>query len=163
MNIQQDRMSEMARLVTARLEDISFQKNQREVADEVGFSNRNMLSLIKNGQTKLSLDRVPAMAKALGLDLDVVLLPALRQYYDEDVISMLRETFGKTQTRTEHEILSIARKHMDTKAGLSFETRKSALGSLLQQQVCWQVSQQSPKSDLPERPSWRSAACSLDK
>lgn len=125
MNIQQDRMSELARLVTARLEDISFQKSQREVADEVGFANRNMLSLIKTGQTKLSLDRVPAMAKALGLNIDVVLLPALRQYYGDDVISMLRETFGAAETHTEHEILSIARKHMDTSLGLSFETRNA--------------------------------------
>lgn len=123
MNIQVDRMSELARLVSARLEDISFQKSQREVADEVGFANRNMLSLIKSGQTKLSLDRVPAMAKSLGLDLEAVMIPALRQYYTEDVISVFRETFGRTETPTEHEILQIARRNMKTSDGLSFETR----------------------------------------
>jgi transcriptional regulator with XRE-family HTH domain len=123
VNKTEERMSELARLVTARLEDISFTKSQREVADDVGFVNRNMLSLIKNGDTKLSLDRVPAMAKSLGLDLEVVMLPALRQYYTEDVISLLRETFGSTETQTEHEILSIARKNMDTRTRLSFETR----------------------------------------
>lgn len=119
----QDRMSELSRLVTARLEDIAFKKSQREVADEVGFANRNMLSLIKSGQTKLSLDRVPAMTKALDLELSVVMLAALRQYYNEDVISTLRETFGTTETRTEHEILSIARLNMNTRATITFETR----------------------------------------
>lgn len=123
VNTNQDRMSELSRLITARLEDISFQKSQREVADEVGFTSRNMLSLIKSGSTKLSLDRVPAMAKALGFELEVVMLPALRQYHTEEVINLLRETFGSTETQTEHEILSIARKNMNTKERLSYETR----------------------------------------
>ena len=125
MNTQPDRMSELSRLVTARLEDIAFQKSQREVADDVGFANRNMLSLIKTGQTKLSLDRVPAMAKSLGLSLETVMLPALRQYYTEEVVSLLRETFGSTETPTEHEILSIARKNMNTAEKLSYETKHS--------------------------------------
>jgi transcriptional regulator with XRE-family HTH domain len=123
VNTTEDRMSELSRLVAARLEDIAFSKSQREIADEVGFVNRNMLSLIKNGSTKLSLDRVPAMAKSLGLDLETVMMPALRQYYSEEVISLLRETFGSAETQTEHEILSIARKNMDTRERLSYETR----------------------------------------
>jgi transcriptional regulator with XRE-family HTH domain len=123
MNTQTENLSEMARLLTTRLEDLSYRKNQKDVADEVGFTNRNMLSLIKSGQTKLSLDRVPAMAKALELELKSVMLPALRQYYTEDVIGALRETFGSTETATEHEILVIARKNMDTTQSLSYETR----------------------------------------
>lgn len=121
--MQNGQLSELARLVAARLEDLSFRKTQREIADEVGFPNRNMLSLIKSGQSKLSLDRVPLMAKALELDLESVMLPALRQYYSEDVISTLRETFGSTETHTEHEILAIARKNMDTKRPLPYEMK----------------------------------------
>ena len=124
MNTDASKMSELARLVTARLEDISFHKSQREVADDVGFANRNMLSLIKSGQTKLSLDRVPAMAKALSLDLEVVLIPALRQYFTEEVIGMFRETFGNSNTPTEYDILVIARKSMNTKEALSYDTRQ---------------------------------------
>ena len=94
-----------------------------EVADEVGFTNSNMLSLIKSGKTKLALDRVQAMAKALELDVEIVLLPALRKYYSDDVIEMLREVFSSAQTQTERDLLVIARRSMDTKQGLSFETR----------------------------------------
>jgi len=123
MSSELQRASDLPRLVAARLADISAIKSQVEVADEVGYANSNMLSHIKSGKSKLALDRVPAMAKALDLDVEIVLLPALRQYYSEEVIEMLREVFSSAQTQTERDLLVIARRSMDTKQGLSFDTR----------------------------------------
>lgn len=120
----ESQVSEIATLITTRLADIAHFKSQGEVADEVGFATRNVLSIIKSGATKLSLDRVEPMARALDLDLRTVMLPALRQYYSEDVIAAIRETFVNDMTKTEHEIIAIARKSMDTTKSLSFETRE---------------------------------------
>jgi transcriptional regulator with XRE-family HTH domain len=117
-------VSELATLISTRLQDISNRKSQGEVADEVGFNSKNVLSIIKRGSTKLSLDRVDAMAKALELDLRTLMLPALRQYFSEDVINALRETFAAEDTKTEREIITIARNYMDTKEPLSYETRE---------------------------------------
>lgn len=117
-------VSELAALISARLQDIADRKSQGEVAEEVGFVSKNVLSIIKRGGTKLSLDRVEPMAKALDLDLRTLMLPALRQYFTEEVIAAIRETFLEDLTKTEHEIIAIARANCDTKAPLSFQTRE---------------------------------------
>lgn len=138
--MQDGRLSELARLVTARLKDISFRKNQKEVADEVEFPNRNMLSLIKSEQSKLSLDRVPLMATALEMELETIMLPALRQYYSEEVINALRETFGSTETQTEHEILVIARKKKhEHKAESLLRVESCSCRCLRKEQARWQI------------------------
>lgn len=41
------------------------QKTHAQIAQEVGFKTPNIISLIKTGRTKLPLERVPAMARAL--------------------------------------------------------------------------------------------------
>ena len=117
-------LSEVAALITTRLQDISARKSQKDVADEVGFPSKNVISIIKRGSTKLPLDRVEAMAKALDLDLVVMMMPALRQYYSEDVIGALRDTFSSAESETERHILAIARASMDVTQPLSFETRE---------------------------------------
>lgn len=130
METETQKVSDLARLVTSRLDDIAFRKSQVEVAADVGFKNSNMVTLIKLGKSKLALDRVEAMAKALGLETEVVLIPALKQYFSDDVISMLREVFSGAQTQTERDLLVIARKSMDTKETLSFETRQAIAETL---------------------------------
>jgi predicted XRE-type DNA-binding protein len=117
-------LSEMAQLLTTRLQDIASRKSQKEVAEEVGFVTPNVLSIMKKGATKLAIDRVPAMAKALDLELITVMLPALRQYFTEETIDAIRDAFTSAETDTERLILAIARKNMDTRQGLSHETRE---------------------------------------
>jgi len=43
-------------------------KTQREVADEAGFVNPNVMTMFKTGATKLPLDRIGPLAKALNID-----------------------------------------------------------------------------------------------
>lgn len=118
-------LSELASIIATRLQDISSWKSQQEVSDEVGFQNSNVLSITKNGRTKLALERVEPLAKALEIDVKTLMLPALRQYYSEDLIAAIRETFMDDLTKTEHEIIAIARKSMDTNENLSYETREA--------------------------------------
>src|SRR5690554_5309731 len=59
------------RLVTfleKRILELRPKKNQGEIATEAGFIHTNMLAMIKNGSSKLPLDRVPALARALDTD-----------------------------------------------------------------------------------------------
>lgn len=121
---ESDKLSELATLISARCDDLAARKNQREIANEVGFPNKNVISILKGGGMKLSLDRVEGMAKALELDLATLMLPTLRQYYDEDVIEALRKTFSSAETKTERDIISIARKHMNVNEPLSHATRE---------------------------------------
>ncbi len=55
-------------------------KSQAEIASEAGFTNVNMLAMIKSGATRLPLDRVPALAEALKVDPARLLQLALQQW-----------------------------------------------------------------------------------
>jgi DNA-binding Xre family transcriptional regulator len=57
-----------ARLIADRVRDLSHRKTQAEIAAEAGFTNANMMSLLKSGKNKVPLDRVPSLAKALEMD-----------------------------------------------------------------------------------------------
>ena len=58
----------LAKFLKARLLKLKHQKTQAEIAEEAGFVNPNMVTMIKKGSTKLPIDRVPALAKALESD-----------------------------------------------------------------------------------------------
>lgn len=114
----------IARMIEDRLVEISGHKTQSDVAKEVGFNNSNFMSIIKKGQSKLPLNRVAAMAKALDMDVEALMTAALRQYYDEDTVNTLRAVFSDAETDTERDILKIARDSMDVKKNLSYSARQ---------------------------------------
>lgn len=58
----------LAKFLTKRILELRAKKSQIEIAFEAGFPNPSVLAMIKNGTTKLPLDRVPAMAQALECD-----------------------------------------------------------------------------------------------
>lgn len=43
-------------------------KTQREIAEECGFENPNIITMFKTGSTKLPLNRIGPLAKALDVD-----------------------------------------------------------------------------------------------
>ena len=57
-----------ARLISDRIRDLAHKKTQAEIASEAGFPNANMMTFLKNGRSKVPLDRVPSLAKALEVD-----------------------------------------------------------------------------------------------
>ena len=58
----------LANFIEMRVLALRPRKSQIETATEAGYVNPNMLAMIKNGLTKLPLDRVPSVAKALECD-----------------------------------------------------------------------------------------------
>lgn len=76
-------------------------KNQNEIAEEAGFVNVNMLSMIKSGAAKLPLDCVVALAKALDCDARLLFRLALEQQDNETTAHAINEIFGAIVTRRE--------------------------------------------------------------
>ena len=68
----------VAELVAFHLE--RSEKTQREIAEEVGFENPNVLSMIKTGDTKLPINRVGPLARALGINPAYLLRVVLLEY-----------------------------------------------------------------------------------
>lgn len=58
-------------------------KTQREIAQDAGFANPNALSMMKTGECKVPISRIPALAEALGIDPEQFLKTALREYHPE--------------------------------------------------------------------------------
>lgn len=59
------------------------EKTQKDIALEVGFKQPNNISMIKDGVSKLPINRVPAFAKALNVDTVHLLRIVMREYMPE--------------------------------------------------------------------------------
>ncbi|MBT8410617.1 MAG: hypothetical protein KJP02_02315 [Octadecabacter sp.] len=71
--------SDLAKYVDRRILELRGKKSQRDIAIKAGFPNPNMLSMVKNGVTKVAVDRVVTLAAALELDPKYLLRLALEQ------------------------------------------------------------------------------------
>ena len=58
----------LAQYLTKQIDALSGIKTQREIAAELGYDKPNMISMLKRGETKVPLDKIPALAKALHVD-----------------------------------------------------------------------------------------------
>jgi len=76
-------------------------KSQADIAAEAGFINPNVISMIKTGATRLPLDRVPALAKALDVDPARLLQLALEQWDGSAAARAFETIFRVTVTRHE--------------------------------------------------------------
>lgn len=100
--------SRVQKLIAKRVDELASRKNQRDIAREAGYDNPNMISMLKAGQTKLALDRVPAMARALEVDRSHLFRLALEQFFSGAALNDIVEMTG-VMTENEREILSIIR------------------------------------------------------
>lgn len=107
----------IARIVGDRIEELRGVRSQKDISDIVGYNNQNMITMIKQGNAKLALDRVSDMAKALEVDPVYLMRLALEQFYDPKVVKEMIELFGGYGTGEELELLQIVRKRF----GLNFK------------------------------------------
>lgn len=86
--------SRLAKYVATRVLQLKPRKSQAEIASEAGFPNANFISMIKNGTSKLALDRVPALAKALECDAALLFRMALEQLSGSTTETANRALYG---------------------------------------------------------------------
>lgn len=91
----------LAKFIEARLLELKHKKTQAEIATEAGFVNPNMVTMIKQGATKLPLDRVPALARALDSDPALLLRLALEQSEGSTAAAAIYEIIGQPITKNE--------------------------------------------------------------
>jgi plasmid maintenance system antidote protein VapI len=65
-------------------------KTQREIALEIGYERPNIITMFKQGRTKVPIEVVPRLAKALDEDPAFLLRMALREYMPE-VLKVIEE------------------------------------------------------------------------
>lgn len=77
---------------------------QKQVAEAAGFPNPNVISMMKRGQTKVPLDKVPALARALGVDPAHFLRIVMLEYTPENW-KAVQEALGFVLSRNERELI----------------------------------------------------------
>jgi transcriptional regulator with XRE-family HTH domain len=92
--------TKLAKFLEKRILELRPKKTQRKIAAETGFASVNMLAMIKAGKSRLPLDRVPALAKALEVDGARLFLMAVEQQ-DNALAIVLRDIFGTAVSRNE--------------------------------------------------------------
>lgn len=70
--------SEVARFLNDAINQSA--KSQLEIAREVGFPKPNMITMVKQGRTKMLITKVKLMADALGIDPKYLLRLCLEEY-----------------------------------------------------------------------------------
>lgn len=120
----------LAKFLDKRILELRPRKTQVEIAAEVGFPSRNMLAMIKAGASKLPLDRVPALAKALECDPARLFMLAVEQQDQDSALAVvIKEIFGTAVTRNEVawlEELRLASDHTDP--SLTTKAKKALRG-----------------------------------
>lgn len=94
MRLRPHQGTELPNFVAQRVLQLKPRKSQTEIAAEAGFVNPNMISMIKSGASKLPLDRVPSLAKALDCDPAYLMRLALKQAIGPTAANAVLEVFG---------------------------------------------------------------------
>ena len=83
-------------------------KTQKAIAAEIGLPRPNVLSMMKLGNCKVPIERIPALAKACGVPSLPFIKVALQEYHPE-LLEVLETVAGGYLTANEVEWLSIYR------------------------------------------------------
>ena len=65
---------------------------QREIAKKTKLKNANAISMMKTGEMKIPIERIPALSNAMGIDPSDFLATALKEYQPE-VFEVINSTF----------------------------------------------------------------------
>jgi transcriptional regulator with XRE-family HTH domain len=86
------------------LEDVINASNikQLDMAERLGFAKPNIITMFKQGKTKVPLEKIPSFAKVLNLD-PKMLLTMLE--YCPALFKVMQENFGEILTKNEKHIL----------------------------------------------------------
>ncbi|PYG26278.1 hypothetical protein C8N36_12621 [Pelagimonas varians] len=81
---------------------------QREIADRIGMNNANVISMMKQGITRVPLNRIPAFSKTLDMDAQAFLMTAIEEYHP-GTREVLVDVLGLPFSETEMKVLGLMR------------------------------------------------------
>jgi transcriptional regulator with XRE-family HTH domain len=105
--------SGLAVYIDRRILELRYKKTQREIATTAGFTNPNMLTMLKQGHSKLPIDRVATLAAALEVDSKYMLRLALAQHGNETMVRVYDEVLGTVVSQHEVGWLTLLREASD--------------------------------------------------
>jgi transcriptional regulator with XRE-family HTH domain len=94
----------LAKFVDKRIDALKGVKTQREIAAEIGYAKPNILSMFKRGESKVPLEKIPALARALGADPAHLFRLGFEVHWP-NLVGVIEEVFGQLASKNEIEIL----------------------------------------------------------
>lgn len=102
-----ENISQVALLLTEQIRIVG--KKQLEIAEEAGFEHPNVITMIKQGRTKLPLGKVGLVAKALEMD-PVYLLKLCIEEYQPETWEAIKPLLDEMVTQDELRMIKAIRK-----------------------------------------------------
>lgn len=87
-------------------------KSQKDIAWETGYARPNIITMFKQGVTKVPVSAAPKLAKAIGSDPAFFLHLVLEEYHP-DLLQTIEDTLGGFTTPNEAHMLHIFREVTD--------------------------------------------------
>ncbi|CAG0967774.1 hypothetical protein ANRL2_01402 [Anaerolineae bacterium] len=103
----------LVRFLDREISKLRGRKSQAAIAAEAGFRQPNMLAMIKSGSSKLPLDRVPGLARALDCDAALLFRLALEQMSTDTTSAAITQIFRAIVTENEAAWLNAIREASD--------------------------------------------------
>lgn len=82
---------------------------QTDMAEELGLPKPNIITMFKQGKTRVPLERVPGLAKVLSIDPKMLMKMAMLEYCP-DLYREIEKVFGGIITKNEQVILDEIRR-----------------------------------------------------
>lgn len=102
----------------------SFGRKQKDIAAAIGYEKPNIITMFKQGLTKLPIEKVGPMAKALGVDPVYLLRITLNDYMPKTYEAVV-QIFGQEPiTQSEQDILAAIRE-LSGDGDLEMKSRES--------------------------------------
>ena len=96
--------SKMSQFLDKRIDELEDTITIVEIAREIGFSHASIISMFRADHAKVPLDKIPALAEALQVDLVNLMRPGLEQYWPEP-IDAITKMFSRSVTENELELI----------------------------------------------------------
>src|SRR6185312_12934734 len=110
--VQPYSQSRMARYLERQIEALKGEVSQRDIAAKLGYPKSNIISMFKKGEAKVPLDKIPALAEALHVDVAHLMRLGLEQYWP-DKLAVISHAFGHIVTANELALLQEVRERTD--------------------------------------------------
>lgn len=81
------------------------EKTQRQIALEIGYTKPNIITMFKQGATKLPLDKIGPLAKALEITPDELFFKVMTEYMPETFEALSPFLCGQMLSKDELEML----------------------------------------------------------
>jgi hypothetical protein len=90
-------------------------KSQVEIASEVGYDKPNIITMFKQGKTRIPLDKVGSLARALEIDPALLLEKVMGEYMPDTLAALQSVLDGLQLTQNERELIAAYRHRAEGK------------------------------------------------